>query len=122
MTRHLRAVSPAEPARALALLDELAALAPTLEREECLEAIGLTARLGAVLGARHLALAAAEGDRPAGEARLLDANAVAARLCLPVRTVYRLAREKRLASVRAGVGTVRFAPDDVERFIKSRRD
>jgi excisionase family DNA binding protein len=84
---------------------------------DVLEAIAATARLGALLQARGVALAAQEGrSTPPPSPDLLDAKAAAQRLGLSLPTIYRLAASGELQAVRVG-GAVRFEPSEVAAFV-----
>lgn len=108
------------PTEALA---EIEARVPEMTTAGCLEALGATARLSAVLMARNVTLAAQESLRtPAPCPDLLDAKAAAQRLRLSLPSVYRLARTGTLPSIRIGSDLLRFSPIDVQSFIDGNRD
>jgi excisionase family DNA binding protein len=90
--------------------------------DEVFDAIAATARLGALLQARSIALAAQAGrSTPPPSPDLLDAGQAAERLHLSLPTVYRLAKGGELPAVRIG-GAVRFEPNAVAAFVNRRSD
>jgi excisionase family DNA binding protein len=118
-TRRLRAA-----VRDLSVSSKLAEIereVAALSAEDLLDSIAATARLGALLSARNVALAAQEGQlTPPPSSDLLDAKAAAQRLGLSRPTVYRLAACGDLPSVRLG-DAVRFDPQDITRFVTAKK-
>jgi excisionase family DNA binding protein len=52
---------------------------------------------------------------------LVSYREVAARLGVPIGTVYAMVAQRRIPHVRLGKRLVRFRPEDVEEYVKSRR-
>jgi excisionase family DNA binding protein len=115
----LRAVPTEAGPRVRELFAELLTLAPLLGGPDALEAVGETAKVGALLAARVCTPPVAASTREP-EGGLLDAPAVARLLGVKCAAVYRWARSGELKSFRPGAGTVRFDPADVESFKKAR--
>jgi excisionase family DNA binding protein len=99
-----------------ALFEHLEQLAPTLTADAALGAIARTARVDAVLRARHAALAAP----PAASAslpRYLGAKDAAAFLVVSRSTLLRLVKGGKVRESRPSKGVVRFDREELERFM-----
>jgi excisionase family DNA binding protein len=119
-----RSVS-APPGRLDDIFTRLEAVAGSLSAEELLDAIGRTARVDAVLRARHGALeaatTAAPSAPPADAPRYLDAVAAASYLGVSKSTVVRLAKGGSLHPLRPSEGVVRFDRVELDAYISGKK-
>jgi Helix-turn-helix domain len=129
----LAVVSAARGRRVEELFGEIEELVPLLSEPESLGAIGQTARLSALLSARHVGLAvesmAASTERSSGDLDegMLTAKQAATWLGLPLPSFYRLVRRGQIPKVvlgtsgKRGAATYRFDPSDLRGYVVARR-
>jgi excisionase family DNA binding protein len=113
------------PSEVSLLLERAECLAAGLSAGKILDAIGRTARLDAVLRARHAALLASTRPEPLQPApeinRYLDAAKTARYLNVSRSTVARLTKAGALPCIHPSDGSVRYDRQDLDSFMNARK-